>query len=234
MDYDFNWLVLWDYRELLLKGLFITIKLSIISIVLSTIIGFIFGTMRTAKNKLLRMVSSVYVEFFLNTPLIIQLFFWYFALPMALPEFIRGWLWSHNYEFISGVIGLTIYTSTFIAEVIRAGIQSIDDGQWEAGQSSGLTRFQCLIFIIIPQAIQVIIPPLCNQYLNLIKNSSLAMTVAVAELTYQAQAIESLTFRGFEAFTAATLIYIVLTLLVSLLMNRFEKWINRSRISISA
>ncbi|MBO8126641.1 MAG: amino acid ABC transporter permease [Firmicutes bacterium] len=224
MDYEFNWLVLWEYRDLLLEGLVLTIKLSAISIVLSTIVGTIFGIMRLSKSLIIRLIASSYVEFFLNTPLIIQLFFWYFALPMALPGWLQSWLWAHNYEFIASVIGLTIYTSTFIAEAVRAGIQSIDKGQREAALASGLTGFQTLWYVILPQAIRIVIPPVVNQFLNLTKNSSLAMTIAVPELTYQAQAIESLTFRGFEAFTAATLIYICLTLTISLVMGKVERW----------
>lgn len=234
MNYEFNWAVLWEYRQLLLEGLLITIKLSVVSIVLSTIVGIIFGVMRLSKNLTVRMVSSAYVEFFLNTPLIIQLFFWYFALPMAFPESVQSWLWAHNYEFISGVIGLTIYTSTFIAEAVRAGIQSIDRGQTEAALASGLTGFQNLRFVILPQAIRVVIPPLCNQFLNLVKNSSLAMTIAVPELTYQAQAIEAYTFRGFEAFTAATLIYIALTLTISVFMGRIEHWATKGQHIVTA
>ncbi len=224
MNYNFNWMVLWDYRELLIQGLIITLKLSITSIILSTVIGIILGILRLAKNLAVRLVASAYVEFFLNTPLIIQLFFWYFALPMIFPEPVQMWLWEHNYEFISAVIGLTIYTSTFIAEAVRAGIQSIDKGQQEAALASGLSDFQTMWYVILPQAIRVVIPPICNQFLNLTKNSSLAMTIAVPELTHQAQAIEALTFRGFEAFTAATLIYIALTITISLLMSRIERW----------
>ena len=224
MNYSFNWMVLWDYRDLLIQGLIITLKLSIISIILSTIVGIVFGILRLASNLAVRLVASAYVEFFLNTPLIIQLFFWYFALPMIFPESVQMWLWDHNYEFISAIIGLTIYTSTFIAEAVRAGIQSIDKGQQEAALASGLSGFQTMWYIILPQAIRVVIPPICNQFLNLTKNSSLAMTIAVPELTHQAQAIEALTFRGFEAFTAATLIYIALTVTISLLMGRLESW----------
>ncbi len=234
MNYQFNWGVLWEYRELLLEGLKITVQLSIVSIVICTILGIIFGIMRLSKNVLIRMFASAYVEFFVNTPLIIQLFFWYFALPMILPETLRFWLWAHNYEFIAGVIGLSIYTSSFVAEAVRAGIQSIDKGQREAALSSGLTEFQNMWYIILPQAIRVVIPPICNQFLNLIKNSSLAMTIAVPEITFQAQAIESYTFRGFEAFTAATLIYIALTLSVSFLMGRLERWSSKGQRAVVA
>ncbi len=234
MNYDFDWAVLWEYRGLLLQGLVITLQLSVVSVILSTVFGVIFGIMRLSKNVVVRMIASAYVEFFLNTPLIIQLFFWYFALPMVFPESVQAWLWAHNYEFVSGVIGLTIYTSTFIAEAVRAGIQSISHGQTEAALSSGLTGFQTLWYVILPQAVKVVIPPICNQFLNLIKNSSLAMTIAVPELTYQAQAVEAYTFRGFEAFTAATLIYIALTLTVSLFMSRLEHWSAKERQAAAA
>lgn len=234
MNHQFNWAVLWEYRELLLAGLKITIQLSSISIVICTVLGIILGIMRLARNALVRLFASAYVEFFVNTPLIIQMFFWYFALPMMLPETLRFWLWSHNYEFIASVIGLSIYTSSFIAEAVRAGIQAIDKGQREAALSTGLSGFQTMWYIILPQAVRIVIPPICNQYLNLIKNSSLAMTIAVPEITFQAQAIESYTFRGFEAFTAATLIYISLTLTVSFLMSRVERWASKGQRAVVA
>lgn len=227
MEYQFEWGVIWEYAPLLIKGLVVTVELSIISIILSTIIGTALGIARLARSRGLRLLAGVYVEFFLNTPLVIQLFFWYFALPMVFPVAVQQWLWAHNYEFISGVIGLTVYTSTFIAETVRAGIQSIDHGQTEAALASGLSHSQAMAFIILPQAFRVVLPPLGSQFLNLTKNSSLAMTIAVQELTFQSQAVEAQTFRGFEATTAATLIYIALTLCISALVHLVERRLSR-------
>lgn len=227
MRYEFDWSIIPKYAPLFWKGTLVTLELSVISIVLAALLGTLLGLGRLARRAPVRWFSSACVEFFLNTPLVVQLFFWYFGLPMILPEPVKAWLWGHNFEFLAGVLGLTVYTSTFIAETVRAGIQSIDRGQTEAAQAHGLSRGQTMRYVILPQAFQVILPPLGSQFLNLTKNSSLAMTIAVEELTFQSQAVEAQTFRGFEATTAATAIYLVITLSLSFLIHRVERRANR-------
>ena len=138
---------------------------------------------------------------------------------MGLPMEIRQILFEHNFEFWSATIGLSIYTSSFMAEVIRAGLQSIPKGLLEAAYSAGLNYFQALRTIILPLAFRAIIPPLGSEFLNNMKNSTLAMVVGVAELCWQSQQIESLTFKGFEATTAATIIYLCLSLGISAILN---------------
>ncbi|MBN2284212.1 MAG: amino acid ABC transporter permease [Deltaproteobacteria bacterium] len=225
--YDFHWAVLYEenptYHEVfgkwLLRGLVVTIEISLISALVALVLGTFFGIARLSQFKPLYYFSTAYVEFFRNTPLLVQLFFWYFAFPMAVPEGVRQFLYDHNYEFWAATGGLSIYTASFIAEIVRAGIQAIPRGHLEAADSSGLTRIQTLRFVILPQAFRVIIPPLGSEFLNNMKNSSLAMVVGVADLCWQAQQIESFTFRGFEATTAATLIYLSLSLIISVIMN---------------
>jgi len=225
--YDFHWAVLWEmnptYEEVfgiwLLRGLILTIEITLISTVVSLILGTLFGIARLSPFKPLYYFSTAFVEFFRNTPLLVQLFFWYFAFPLGLPETVREFLYDHNYELWAATGGLSIYTSAFIAEVVRAGIQAIPRGHLEAAASSGLTRIQALRFVILPQAFRIIIPPLGSELLNNMKNSSLAMVIGVADLCWQAQQIESFTFRGFEATTAATVIYLSLSLIISMLMN---------------
>lgn len=227
MKYEFDWSIVPQYAPLFWKGALVTLELSAISIVLSTVVGTFLGLGRLSHRAPSRWISSACVEFFLNTPLVVQLFFWYFGLPMILPEPVKAWLWVHNFEFIAGVLGLTVYTSAFIGETVRAGIQSIDKGQTEAAQAHGLNWGQTMSYVILPQAFRVILPPLGNQFLNLIKNSSLAMTIAVEELTFQSQAVEAQTFRGFEATTAATVIYLVITLTLAGLLRLLERRTNR-------
>ncbi len=225
--YKFDWSVLFTtnptYGEnlgfYLLYGLQVTIKITLISSVLALALGTFFGLGRLSTFKPFYWVSTAYVEFFRNTPLLVQLFFWYFAMPQALPAEMRNWLFGLNYEFWCATIGLAIYTGSFMAEVIRAGIQSIDKGLLEASYSSGLNYFQIMRKIILPLAFRAIIPPLGSEFLNNMKNSSLAMVVGVADLTWQSQQIESLTFRGFEATTAATIIYLSLSLSISGILN---------------
>lgn len=225
--YKFDWSVLYTVNETygenlgyyLIRGLKLTVEISLISSGLALLLGIIFGLGRLSSFKPYYYFSTVYVEFFRNTPLLVQLFFWYFALPQALPEAWREFLFSQNYEFISATLGLSIYTGSFMAEVIRAGIQSIPKGLLEAAYSSGLSYFQVLRKIILPLAFRSIIPPLGSEFLNNMKNSSLAMVVGVPELCWQSQQIESLTFRGFEATTAATFIYLSLSLSIAGILN---------------
>lgn len=212
----------------LIYGLQVTLKITLISSVLALALGTFFGLGRLSNFKPFYWVSTAYVEFFRNTPLLVQLFFWYFAMPQALPMEMRNWLFGLNYEFWCATIGLAIYTGSFMAEVIRAGIQSIDKGLLEASYSSGLNYFQIMRKIILPLAFRAIIPPLGSEFLNNMKNSSLAMVVGVADLTWQSQQIESLTFRGFEATTAATIIYLSLSLSISGILNTINARLRRT------
>jgi polar amino acid transport system permease protein len=225
--YDFDWSVLYTVNETygevlgfnLLQGLKLTIVISLISSAIALALGTFFGLGRISRFKPFYLFSTAYVEFFRNTPLLIQLFFWYFAFPMLLPENLRTQLFDINFEFWSATLGLSIYTGSFMAEVIRAGIQSIPKGLLEAAYSSGLNYIQALRTIILPLAFRAIIPPLGSEFLNNMKNSSLAMVIGVAELTWQSQQGESLTFRGFEFTTAATVLYLLLSLVISALVN---------------
>ncbi|MBW2674644.1 MAG: amino acid ABC transporter permease [Deltaproteobacteria bacterium] len=227
IGYQFHWAVLWEmnptYEEVfgvwLIRGLLLTIEITLISTAVSLALGTFFGIARLSTFKPLYWFATVYVEFFRNTPLLVQLFFWYFAFPLGLPDTVREFLYDHNYELIAATGGLSIYTAAFIAEIVRAGIQAIPKGHLEAAASSGLSRIQALRFVILPQAFRIIMPPLGSELLNNMKNSSLAMTIGVADLCWQAQQIESFTFRGFEATTAATVIYLSLSLIISMLMN---------------
>jgi polar amino acid transport system permease protein len=155
----------------------------------------------------------------------VQIFFWYFGSYKILPMVVNDWLNSMNFEFAAAVIALTIYTSAFIAEDIRSGVRSIPKEQMEAARSSGFSYLRSMYYIILPQAVRLTIPPLINQFLNLTKNSSLAMTIGVAELTYQARQVESYTFKGFEAFTAATLVYLGISLIITWLVTLYSKYI---------
>ncbi|MBN2688080.1 MAG: amino acid ABC transporter permease [Deltaproteobacteria bacterium] len=225
--YDFHWAVLYEvnptYKEIfglwLLKGFALTIQISVISTIIALILGTVFGIARLSKFKPVYFFATAYVEFFRNTPLLVQLFFWYFAFPLGLPDAASQFLNNHNFEFWAATLGLSIYTGSFVAEIVRAGIQAIPHGHLEASFSSGLSAFQTLRFVILPQAFRVIIPPLGSEFLNNMKNSSLAMTIGVAELCWQSQQIESFTFRGFEATSAASLIYLCLSLTISAVMN---------------
>jgi len=224
-NYQFDWAIITSgkYFEWLVSGLKITIELSAVSIALSFILGLLIAVMRMSNAAPIRWFAHSYLEFFRNTPLLVQIFFWYFGSYQVLPESVNEWMNEHNFEFVSAVIALTIYTSAFIAEDIRSGVRSIPKEQMEAARSSGFSYLRSMQYIILPQAVRITIPPLINQFLNLAKNSSLAMTIGVAELTYQARQVESYTFKGFEAFTAATLVYLAISLVITALVTLYSK-----------
>lgn len=225
--YTFDWSVLFSVNQTygehmghkILQGLLMTLEITLISSVIALALGTVFGLMRVSSFGPVRMVASAYVEFFRNTPLLIQLFFWYFALPMALPEGAREWVFAQNFEFWSATLGLAVYTGAFMAEIIRAGLQAIPRGLLEAAYSSGLNYSQVMRKIVLPIAFRNIIPPLGSEFLNNMKNSSLAMVVGVAELAMASQDVESLTFKGFEATTAASVLYLGLSLAISGFLN---------------
>ncbi len=225
LKYKFDWAVVTSgkYFEWLVSGLKVTIELSVVSIALSFLLGLLIAVMRMSHVRPVRWFAHGYLEFFRNTPLLVQIFFWYFGSYKILPQSVNDWLNATNFEFAAAVIALTIYTSAFIAEDIRSGVLSIPKEQMEAARSSGFSYLNSMRYIILPQAVRITIPPLINQFLNLAKNSSLAMTIGVAELTYQARQIESYTFKGFEAFTAATIVYVVLSTVITALVNLYNR-----------
>ena len=152
-----------------------------------------------------------------------QIFFWYFGSNALLPDAVNKWLYKQDFEFAAGVIALTAYTAAFIAEDIRSGIFAIPKTQLEASRACGLSFLQAMGYVILPQAFRIIVPPLISQFLNLIKNSSLVMTIGVMDLTYMARQIESYSFHGFEAFTVSTAIYLSISLLVSWGIQLYNK-----------
>lgn len=224
LKYQFDWSVVTTgkYFEWLVSGLKITLELSVLGIVLAFILGLFIAVMKMSHFRPLRWLASAYLEFFRNTPLLIQIFFWYFGSYKVLPQIVNDWLNSTNFEFAAAVIALTIYTSAFIAEDIRSGVLSIPKEQMEAARSAGFSYLRSMQYIILPQAIRLTVPPLVNQFLNLAKNSSLAMTIGVMELTYQARQVESYTFKGFEAFTAATLVYLAISVSITSLVHMYN------------
>ena len=223
--YQFDWGVITSgkYFGWLLSGFYTTVRLSAVSIAMAFLLGLIIAMMRMSHVLPVRWFAHGYLEFFRNTPLLVQMFFWYFGSYKVLPQAVNDWLATTNFEFAAAVIALTIYTSAFIAEDIRSGIRSVPKEQMEAAASSGFSYFRSMQYIILPQAIRITVPPLVNQFLNLVKNSSLAMTIGVAELTYQARQVESYTFKGYEAFTAATLVYLALSLAITGAVNLYNK-----------
>jgi len=242
-----------SYAEAMIAGLFNTLKVAALGIVLATALGVLVGIARLSKNWLVNRLALAYVEFLRNTPLLVQLFFWYFAAILQLPDgsaqhpplrlfddfivltnsgLVFGGTVVERFgrltadgglqlgpEFAALVVGLAAYTSSFIAEIIRGGILAVSRGQMEAARSLGLTYGQGLRLVVLPQALRIVIPPLGNQYLNLTKNSSLALGIGYAEFLTAANTVSSQSFRSLEAFTFVTLGYLAISLIISVILN---------------
>lgn len=225
MIYQFDWSVLWSGQsgQWLLSGLLTTIKISALAWILAVTLGILSGALRTVPLPPLRWIALAYVEFFKNVPLLVWMFFWYFAVPPRLPDAIQDWLFDHGAEFWAGTFALGVYHGARFSEVMRSGIQSVSRTQFEAAMSTGLTLTQAYRHVLLPIALRLIIPPATNETLNLLKNSSVALTIGVAELTFQTRQIETYTARAFEALTAGTLIYLLLCLTIAAMMAWVEK-----------
>ncbi|HYV26689.1 MAG TPA: amino acid ABC transporter permease [Candidatus Eisenbacteria bacterium] len=225
MSYQFNWSILWTGQTgaWLIQGLITTLEISLGAWLLAVVLGIISGALRTVPFPPLRWLATFYVEFFRNVPLLVWMFFWYFGVPPLLPEPARDWLFDHGLEFCAGLFALGVYHGARFSEVIRAGIQSIPKTQFEAALSTGLTVGESYRLIIIPIALRLIVPPATNETLNLLKNSSVALTIGVAELTFQTRQIETYTAKAFEALAAGTILYLLLCLTLAAIMTRVER-----------
>jgi His/Glu/Gln/Arg/opine family amino acid ABC transporter permease subunit len=225
VSYQFNWSVLWSGQSgsWLLQGVLTTLGISVLAWVLAVALGVLSGALRTVPFRPLRALATFYVEFFRNVPLLVWMFFWYFGVPPLLPRGVQDWLFNHRAEFWAGMFALGVYHGARMSEVIRAGIQSIPKTQFEASVAMGLTTFQVYRLVIVPIALRLIVPPATNESLNLLKNSSVALTISVAELTFQTRQIETYTAKAIEALTAGTLIYLVLCVGIASIMARVER-----------
>jgi len=202
-----------------LKGYITTIQASLLALVGAFLIGVIIAVFRIAPLKPLNWIGTAYVEFIRNTPLLIQVFVFYAGLP-AFNIQLDG--------FQAGTIGLAVYTGAFIAEAIRAGIQAVPRGQMEAARASGLSYLQAMRFIILPQAIKVVIPPLGNQFINLVKNSAVLGIIAGMDLMYHGDLVNSSTFDPFSTYIFVGLFYLTLTIPLSLFVGYLERRLARS------
>lgn len=226
MNYNWDWGVLFrePYLDWLVSGFGWTVAVSLTAWVLAFSLGSIIGIMRTTNSGVLRGIATGYVEFFRNIPLLVQMFLWYFVFPELLPHDAGMWVKREMPmpQFTTAAVCLGLYTASRVAEQVRAGIQSIGQGQRNAGLAMGLTPAQVYRYVILPVSYRIIVPPLTSEFLTIFKNSSVALTIGVLETTAQARQIEEYTFQGFEAFTAATILYIFVTSIVMLLMRVVE------------
>jgi glutamate/aspartate transport system permease protein len=234
LNYNWHWKVLLEtepggtgtYLHYLLVGLLWTLATALAAWVVALLVGAMVGTVRTMPLKWAVRLGNLYVEVFRNVPLIVQMFLWFFVVPEFLPQAMGDWIkqmpppWS---SYLPAVMCLGIFTSVRVAEQVRAGINSLPRGQRLAGTAMGLSLAETYRFVILPQAFRIILPPLTSEFMNVIKNSSVALTIGLLELTGRARAMQEFSFRVFEAFTAATVIYLLTNLVVVLLMRWLER-----------
>ena len=230
LNYDFDWSVLWrePYGALMLKGIATTLQLSLVAWILAVIIGGVVGVLRVAPWRPGRFAGMAYVEIFRNTPLLVHLFFWYYAAPLLLPKSGQTWLYDHVpvFAFWAGTVGLGAYTASRVAELFRAGFLAVPHDQYHAAYAIGLNTLQTYRHVVIPFAFRVILPAFTTEFLTCFKNSALAMTIGVMETTHTAYYIDSFTWHGLETTTAASLVYLVIAVVIAVSMSFIEKRIH--------
>src|SRR5262245_14310239 len=231
-NYNWNWPILLEqpYFGWIVSGFGKTILIAVLAWLIAFPLGSAIGISRTADNRAFRLVGMVYVDVFRNIPLLVQMFLWYFVVPELLPADWGRWIKRDMYQpqFVTAILCLGLYTASRVAEQVRSGIDAIPGGQRHAALALGLTPLQVYRYVLIPSAYRTIIPPLTSDFLGVFKNSSLALTIGVLELTSQARQIEEYTFAAFEAFTVATVLYCTVTGIVILAMHMLER---RTRIA---
>lgn len=215
MDMNLNVDLMINSLPLLIAGAGITIQITAISVGLGLIIGMFVGIARISNVKLLRWLAAIYIDFLRGTPLLVQIFLIYFALPVILEQRVD--------PFIAAITACGINSGAYIAEIFRAGIQAIDEGQMEAGRSLGMTWVQTMRYIIVPQAFKNIVPPLGNEFIALLKDSSLVSVIGFEELTRRGQLIIARTYGSLEIWISVAIIYLVMTLTISRLVAYLEK-----------
>jgi glutamate/aspartate transport system permease protein len=234
VNYHWNWGILLAQEAggtgtwlwYLVVGLGWTLATALAAWAIALSLGAVIGTLRTTPYPWVVRLGDAYVEIFRNVPLIVQMFLWFFVLPELLPTALGDWIkqmpppWG---SYVPAVLCLGIYTSVRVAEQVRAGINSLPRGQRLAGTALGLTLGQTYRFVILPMAFRIVLPPLTSEFMNIIKNSSVALTIGLLELTGRARAMQEFTFKVFEAFATATVLYLITNLVVVLAMRALEK-----------
>ena len=219
MRYQWDFAAVWSHFDMLLVGLAGTVRIALISIVLGVIVGAILASMRLSPNKLLRAPATAFVEFYRNTPPIVHFFWFFYALPIVI---------GLNLDpYAAAVLALSTQSGAFYAEVFRGGITSVERGQWEGAQALGMTRTAAMRRVIVPQALRRMVAPFIERSFELTKTTALASTLAYAELLYQAQQVNSITYRPMETYTTIAVMYFILLFTASMLARFAERRLAR-------
>lgn len=219
--FDIMWQVWSQYWGLFLEGLWMTIFMGLVTVLISTVTGSLMAMMRRSRFKPLSYLAVVYVEVIRGTPMLLQLYFFYFMLPQWLPVLNLS-------EFTCVMIACCVNSTAYVCEIVRAGIQAVDIGQTEAARSLGLNGRQTMMNIVLPQAVKNILPALCNEFVSIIKETSLASTFFIGELMTQFKTIQGITFRVLEPLTIIGIIYFLVTFTLSKLIAVLERRLNAS------
>ena len=232
MNYHWNWHIFLEpnptgagtYLDMLLSGLWLTIATSLCAWIIALATGSVIGVTRTLPSKIANLIGFAYVEFFRNMPLLVQIFLWFFVLPELLPSAWGLWLKQLPHApFYTASIGIGLFMSARVAEQLRAGISSLPRGQKQAATALGLTTAQAYVYVLLPIAYRIILPPLTSEFLNTIKNTSVAITIGLLELTGEARSMQEVSFQVFEAYTGATVMYLLINVVVVIIMRLIER-----------
>jgi len=220
---EFRWELMAESFKPLLKGTVITLELTAGAVAIGIVLGMFLALMRLANNRLLRGIAIAYIDFFRGTPLLVQIMMVYFAFPQ-----LFGFQMPDNYQFIAGIGAMGLNSGAYIAEIFRSGIQSIDRGQGEAARSLGMSHAQSMRYVILPQAVKRVIPPLGNEFIALLKDSSLVAIIALEDLMYTGKIIVGRTLQPFVIYFEVALFYLVMTLILSRFVNYTERRLGKS------
>jgi polar amino acid transport system permease protein len=218
--YAWDFSFLWAYRSLILTGLEVTIAYTIGTIVLGLVVGLVTGLLRLSRNPIITAPLVAYVEIFRCTPLLVQIVWFYYALPVVIGVDIPA--------HVAATLVLSLYTGAFYAEIIRGGVNSIERGQWDAARAIGMRRGQVMRHVILPQAVKRMIPPFMNQSIIQLKNTSLVSTIAVADLLYEGTIITAATYRPLEVYTMVAIIYFIVLFPLTIAAQQVERRLARA------
>src|SRR5258707_14566963 len=232
VNYHWNWGIFFEpapngtgtYLDMLLSGLVLTIETAICAWILALVFGSIVGVLRTLPSKAAGRIGFAYIEFFRNMPLLVQLFLWFFVLPELLPPTLGLWMKQMPHApFYTAAVGIGLFMSARVAVQLAAGIGSLPRGEKMAATPLRVNTMQAYRYVLLPMAFRIVLPPLTSEFLSTIKNTSVAITIGLIELTGAARSMQEFSFQVFEAFTAATLMYLVINLVVIVAMRLLER-----------
>ncbi|WP_249673839.1 amino acid ABC transporter permease [Pseudomonas abieticivorans] len=226
-DFDLAAILQGEYAALILKGIEMTLQLALFAWCLAMVLALLLVSVRLTGNKYAERLVAAYVSYHRNVPTLVQLMLWYFGIPTLLSDTTQIWLANYSTEYLFAIIALGLCQAAYFSEDIRSGLRAIPSGQTEAARALGLGYVRSLRYVILPQGVRNCLPSLINHTVLLFKNTSLAMAIGVVELTYATREVENYTFRTFESYLVATLVYLAISLLLmglgALIARHFSK-----------